>query len=118
MWVSELFGDDTSLFSMARDFNSSVSDVKKDLKFIRDWAFQWKMSFDLHLSKQAQEITINRKNMKSSHPSVHSNNTPVSSTWLHNRLGMLLDDKFSCEHHLKFALNKVKRLTSQKPWIH
>ena len=73
------------------------------------------MSFHPHLSKQAQEITISRKNMKSSHLSVHSDNTPVSSTSLHKRLGMLLNDKFSYEHHLKFALNKVKRLTSQKP---
>ena len=35
--------------------------------------------------------------MKSSHPSVHKH------------LGMLLDDKLSYEHHLKFVLNKIKK---------
>ena len=39
--------------------------------------------------------------MKSSHPSVYFNNIPVSSTSVHNRLGMLLDDRIGYEHHLK-----------------
>ena len=46
--------------------------------------------------------------MKSSHQSVYFNNIPVSSTLLHKHLGMLLDDKLSYEHYLKFVLNKVK----------
>ena len=47
--------------------------------------------------------------MKSSHPSVYFNNIPVRSTSVHKDLGMLLDDKLSYEHHLKSALNKVKK---------
>ena len=47
--------------------------------------------------------------MKSFHPSVYFNNIPVSSTSVHKRLGMLLDDKIGYEHHLKFVLNKVKK---------
>ena len=47
--------------------------------------------------------------MKSFHPSVYFNNIPVSSTLVHKHLGMLLDDKLSYEHHLKFVLNKVKK---------
>ena len=47
--------------------------------------------------------------MKSSHPSVYFHNIPVSSTSVQKHLGMLLDDKLSCEHHLKSALNKVKK---------
>ena len=47
--------------------------------------------------------------MKLSHPSVYFNNIPVSSTSVHKHLGMLLDDKLSYEHHLKFVLNKVKK---------
>ena len=34
---------------------------------------------------------------------------PVSSTLVHKHLGMLLDDKLSYEHYLKFVLNKVKK---------
>ena len=47
--------------------------------------------------------------MKSSHPSVYFNNISVNSTSVHKHLGMLLDDKLSYEHHLKFVLNKIKK---------
>ena len=47
--------------------------------------------------------------MKSSHPSVYFNNIPVSSTSVHKHIRMLLDDKLSYKHHLKSALNKVKK---------
>ena len=47
--------------------------------------------------------------MKSSHPSVYFNNIPVNSTSVHKHLGMLLYDKLSYEHHLKFVLNKIKK---------
>ena len=47
--------------------------------------------------------------MNSSHPSVYFNNIPVSSSSVHKHLGMLLDDKSSYEHLLKFVLNKVKK---------
>ena len=105
----QVFADDTSLSSGARDFNTSVSDINHDLKLISDRAFQWKMSFNPNSSKQAQEITFSRKKLKSSHQSVYFNNIPVSSTTVHKHLGMLLDDKLSYEHHLQFVLNKDKR---------
>ena len=36
----KLFADDTSLFSVAHDVNTSVNDVNNDLKLISDWPFQ------------------------------------------------------------------------------
>ena len=50
--------------------------------------------------------------MNSSHPSVYFNNIQVSLTSVHKHLGLLLDDKLSNEHHLKFLLNKVKKTLS------
>ena len=47
--------------------------------------------------------------MKSSYQSMYLSNNPLSSTSVHKHLGMLLDDKLSYEHHLKFVLNKVKK---------
>ena len=47
--------------------------------------------------------------MKSSHQGMYFSNNPVSSTSVHKHLGMLLDDKLSYEHHLKFVLDKVKK---------
>ena len=66
------------------------------------------MGFNPDPSMQAQEMIFSSNKMKSSHPSVYFNNISVSSTLVHKHLGMLLDDKLSYEHHLKFALNKVK----------
>ena len=67
------------------------------------------MSFNPDPSKQAQEIIFSRKKMKSSHPSVYFNNIPVNSTSVHKHPGMLLDNKLSYKHHLKFVLNKIKK---------
>ena len=47
--------------------------------------------------------------MNSSHPSVYFNKILASSTSVHNHLGMLLADKLSYEHDVKFVLNKVKK---------
>ena len=44
---------------------------------------------------------------------MYFNNIPVSSTSVHKHLGMLLDDKLSFEHHLKFVLNEVKKIIGQ-----
>ena len=57
----KLFADDTSLFSVAHDLNTSASDINNDLKLISDWDFQRKMNFKPDPSKQAQEIIFNKK---------------------------------------------------------
>ena len=46
--------------------------------------------------------------MKSSYPRVYFNTIPVSSVSVHSPLGMLLDDKLTYKHNLKFVLKKVK----------
>ena len=51
----KLFADDTSLFAIAHDVNTSASDIKKNLNLIRVWVFQWKTSFNPDPSKQTQE---------------------------------------------------------------
>ena len=50
----KLLADDTSLFSVVHDVNTSASDVNKDLKLIIDWAFKWKVSFNPDPSNQAK----------------------------------------------------------------
>ena len=67
------------------------------------------MSFNLDLSKQAQEITFSMKKMKSCHPDIYFSNIPVSSTSVHKHLGMLLDNNLSCERHLKSLFIKISK---------
>ena len=62
--VKQLFPDDTSLFSVVRNIATSSYDLNYDLNRARKWAFQWKMSFNPELSKQAQEVIFTCKLQK------------------------------------------------------
>ena len=43
----KIIADDTSLFSVIHDVNSSQIDLNEHLDKINNWAYQWKMSFNL-----------------------------------------------------------------------
>ena len=51
--VAKLFADDTSIFSTVSDKIKTSMDINQDLSTIEKWAFQWKMSFNPDLTKQA-----------------------------------------------------------------
>ena len=57
-----LFADDTSLFSVVYDRNTSANELNNDLLKIRSWAYQWKMSFNPDPSEQAQEVIFFSQN--------------------------------------------------------
>ena len=46
-------------------------------KKISNWAFQWRMSFNPDINKQAQETIFSRKSQKSNHPSLKLNVSTV-----------------------------------------
>ena len=75
---AKLFADDTSLFSVIHDVDTSANELNNDSYQINKWAFQWKMSFNPDPSKQAQEIIFSRKTKENFHPSSHFNNSIVS----------------------------------------
>ena len=89
----KLFADDTSLFSVVRDITLSAKNLNDDLKKIKKWAFQWKMSFNLDPNKQAEEVVFSRKLNKPNHPSLNFNNAVVIQSTNHKHLGMILDTK-------------------------
>ena len=62
----KLFADDTSLFSVAHDLNTSASDINDDLKLTghKRLGFSVKIIFNPDPSKQAQELIFSRKKMK------------------------------------------------------
>ena len=84
-----MFADDTSLFSVIHDIDTSANDLNHDLEKISEWAFQWKMNFNPDHTKQAQEIIFSRKKTVSIHTVVYFNNTPVNSTAAHKHLGII-----------------------------
>ena len=71
--TSKIFVDDASLFFVVNDVNLSEFHLYSNLKNISEWAYQWKMSFNPDVSKQAQEVIFLRKAVKASHPAVFFN---------------------------------------------
>ena len=57
----KLFADTTSLFSVTHDVNASARELNDDLTKISNWAFQWKMSFNPDVNKQAQQVIFSWK---------------------------------------------------------
>ena len=68
--IFKLFADDTYLFSVIHDINTSTKELNEDLNKINNWVFQWKMNFKPDPSKQAQEVLFSRTLQKLSHPVV------------------------------------------------
>ena len=89
----KLFADDTSLFSVVYDIHSSASDLNKDLKTINEWAFQWKMSFNPDLNKQAQEVSFTRKSKNMRHLPLIFNKSKLFQRTTQKHLGLILDNK-------------------------
>ena len=92
-----------------RDIATSANELNNDLEKINDWAFQWKMSFNLDPSRQAQEVTFSRKLNNVSQPSLVFNNSDVSSCKPQKHLGILLDSNLTFEEQSRAILNKTNR---------
>ena len=105
--IGKLFADGTSLFSVVQNKNNSASQLNNDLNKVSDWAYTWKMSFNLDPSKQAQEVTFSRKCTKEDHPSIYFNDIPVTQTTVQKHIGMYLDEKLNYNTHIKEKLSKV-----------
>ena len=52
-YIPKLFADDTSLIATVHNINKATNDLNNDSIKITKWAFQWKMNFNLDISKQA-----------------------------------------------------------------
>ena len=107
--MQKLFADDTSLFSVVHNANTTAKELNNDLVKINRWAYQWKMSFNLDPSKQAQEVLFSRKTKKEYHPPLAFTNNNVSETNSQKHLGVVIDNRLSFEDHLKMILNKVNK---------
>ena len=108
----KLFADDTSIFSVVYDPNTSAQLLNQDLLKIQQWAYQWKMSFNPDPTKQAHEVVFSRKHSKVAHPNLLFNQLPVENVQSHRHLGLVLDDKLNFKNHLKVVTDKVTKSIS------
>ena len=87
----------------------ATNDLNNDLTKITKWAFQWKMNFNLDVSKQAHEVIFSRERSVASHAPLTFNNIPVAQTNSEKHLGMQLDKKLNLEEHLNKVESKVNK---------
>ena len=95
----KLFADNTSLFSTITSPEISSSNLNEDLFKITQWSYQWKMSFNPDITKQAQEIIFSRNKIVTSHPSLDFNNVQIQRQSVQKHFGLFLDEKFSFLKH-------------------
>ena len=107
---AKLFADDTSLFSVIHNSNTSALELNSDLAKINRWVFQWKMSFNPYPKKQAQEVIFSRKSKAISHPPLIFNNTLLTASQKH--LDIILDTLLSFEKHLETVLCIINKTIS------
>ena len=88
---AKLFADDTSLFSVTHDINTSANELNNDFAKINNWAFQWKLNFNLDPIRQAKEAIFSRKLKKISHPPLFFSNIQVLESSSQKHLGIILD---------------------------
>ena len=90
-FISNIFANDTSLFSHVFDTHKSQSGLSNDLQVISNWAFLWKMQFNPDPNKQAQEVYFSKKSNNENSLPITFNNAEVVTCSTHKHLGLLLD---------------------------
>ena len=78
----KLFADDTSIFHVVKDPNTSTEVLNYDLTRISEWAYRWKVSFNPDTSKQA-------------HPNIIFNGNTVQNSANQKDLSLILDEKLT-----------------------
>ena len=105
----ELSSNDTSLFSVVNDIQSSAATLRNDLTVISNRAFQWKMIFNSDLTNQAQKVTLSREIRKLSHPSLSFNNIPIKNIMFPKHLGLTLDVNLNLFKYIKNITQKCSK---------
>ena len=105
----KLFADDTSLFTIVQDSTTAANDMNHDLELIKQWANDWRMSFNPDSQKQTVELIFSRKGIEIDNPVVLVNDIPVKKVNEHKHLGFTLDSKVSFSAHIKSAISKTRK---------
>ena len=92
-----------------QNIDKATNDLNNDLTKITKWAFQWRMSFNPDIYKQAHEVIFSLKSSIASHPPLIFNNIPVAQTNTQKYLRMQLDKKLHFEEHFNKVESKVNK---------
>ena len=103
------FADDTSLFSVVHNPQSSAEELNHDLDLISEWAHQWKMCFNPDPTKPAEEFLFSAKRSKPYHPPLLFNGVEVKKVKDHKHLGLILDSKINFISHINEKITRARK---------
>ena len=68
---------------------------------IRDWTFNWEMSFNPDPTKQTKDIIFSKIIIPDTHSSLFFNNSLIQQDTTQTHLGLTLDHKLTFQYHVK-----------------
>ena len=96
-------------FRLLKNRNDSAADLNHDLDFIKRWAHDWRMSFNLGPAKQAVEVLFSKKKIPVDHPSIFLNDIDVMKVDEHKHPGVALHSQQTFSSYIQSAINRAKR---------
>ena len=105
----KLCADNTSLFSVVNDIQSSAAALRNDLSVISNWAFQWKTIFNPDLTKEAQKVTFSGKTKKLLHTCLLFNDISLKNSISQKHLRLTLDFKLNFVERIKNITQKITK---------
>ena len=104
--MCKVFADDISLYSIINDLDTCNIAINNDLVKISRWAYQWKMSFNPDINKQATEVYFSQRREKSLPQPIIFNSNNVLTSPCQKHPGLVLDSKLSFNEHVNQKINK------------
>ena len=90
--TAKLFAEDTSIFHVVKDPNTSAKILNHDVTRISEWVYRWKMSFNPDPSKQAQAVWFSNNATNANHPNIIFNGSTVQKSANQKHLDLILDE--------------------------
>ena len=101
MSICKIFAEDTSLFSKILNTRNSQNILNSDWEIIKNWAYQWKMQFNLDPKKQANEVIFSRKSNRCTYLPVTFNNNIITRCPHQKHFGVVVDSKLDFSTHIE-----------------
>ena len=90
--------------------DTSNIDINNDLVKISRWGYQWKMTFNHDINKQATEVYFSQRREKSLPQPIIFNSNNVLTSPCQKHPGLVLDSKLSFNEHVNQKINKWNKI--------
>ena len=101
-----LFADDTSLYIIVENPQSSADFLNNDLEKIHNWSNAWLVDFN---PNKTESLIISRKHNPPFRPTLYMDNTPIREVESHKHLGLTFDSNGTWDAHIETIITKASK---------